>query len=279
MNSHKTITALLLLILSSFSIKAEKIFDIPFVINAKGQILIQAHLNNHAEPKIFVLSTTEKSMIRSDKRQELFDMKIDTSSIKLKLNSLSFPGGFAFRDIKLDWKNMSNRKLEQYSDQIYGIIGPSLLRHYTCQFDFTTNRLKIVNDVNSLNIPKSTPSTYFSSSFLNWYPYVEVYADNLNRPKEALIDINSLLGINLLQEDIQFSNDAFDVVAQHIHKDEKLRATIMKNTSINKIEIGDILVTISDDYPAVIGLDFLRKYIVTIDFVDKKLYLESAIKK
>lgn len=241
--------------------KCQEVSEIPFIISAKGQILVQAHLNHNAEPKILILSTIKRSTIRKDKRPDLFKAKIDTSSIKCQLNSILFPGGFELTDIKLDWNYLTNREHNYYGNHIYGTIGPSILKNYICQFNFKTMRLKITKDIKQLNISDNALSTYFTSSFLNAYPTVEIYCDYLGK-HEVSIDINSLSSINIPIDNFQ---GAIDIKKQKI---------LFKEVYINDLKFDNITMSLSNSEPAVVGLRFLKDYIVTIDFTDKNLFLE-----
>ena len=240
---------------------SKEVAEIPFIISAKGQILVQAYLNHQAEPKIFILSSVDRTTVRKDKRAELYKMKIDTSGIKLRLNTLSFAGGFEVNDLKIDWRNLSKRDKEYYGSSIFGTIGPAILKKQVCQFNFKTMRLKLTKKIKQLNIAENALSTNFSSSFLNSIPTIEVYCSKIGKT-DIVIDINSLLGIN-------FPIEKYQEKAETINNE-----ILFNNVYINELKFDKLPLSLSNKAPAVMGLKFLKDYIVTLDFIDKKLYLE-----
>lgn len=271
--------------LSSANLIAGELTSIPFTIDANGQMIVQVFINQMAHPFHFVFSTCERTTIWKDQKLTLFKLKVDTIQSKAKLKSFNINGQLIVNKTTIDWKKKNRKEKNNLSKDIIGTIGSSILRHYIWQIDYKTKMIRVGKDIADFNIPDGTPSTVFTSSFLNYYPTFDISSDILYN-KRVFLSTNSAYGLlcsldqggGLIKEKLSDKNP--------YENKSKLSTSLsspmtiqFENLELNNLKLSKADILFSDVYFPSIGRKFLKDYLVTIDYLNKMLYLEPQTDK
>lgn len=275
----KTSLILIASLLYSLNLFSGELIKIPFIINNDGLIVVQVFINDHAEPYYFTLATSSRTTVWKDQKEQFKKLKIDTEKSRITFSKLSIGGQLNIENTKLDFENKSITEQDNISGNICGKIGSSILRNYIVQIDFKEKMLSFGKEINDFNIPPNTASTIYTSSFLNNIPTFQLSNDTLQN-KSVLLATESPYSIicSIEQAKSLFrkkeAQSAYDFHNGEINETISPFKLKFKTLNIYDIEVKDISVEFSDRYYPSLGVSFLKDYKITIDYLEKRFYLE-----
>jgi predicted aspartyl protease len=173
--------------------------------------------------------------------------------------------------------------------KIDGFIGSNLLRNSIIKINGTNKTIIITNKIKSLNIDKKPIKMKLVGNQKS--PYVELNFVGKNKEKASdmvLVDtgMDGLYDMSKRAYSIFEKSNVFETLYSSTgigdlglfgagnSNDQKLLK--IENANLNQQSINNLLVTTTTDDNSRIGLDFLKYGDMTLDFLNKKFYFESA---
>jgi hypothetical protein len=173
----------------------------------------------------------------------------------------------------------------------YGIIGANLMNHGVWQINYQAKTLTIAERLSQLNPTRDNPASGASPSTIKLplhrregRPFIHLDLGDGN-PLEAMIDTGWGGNIQLIQQNLSTSMSTFPAVVQVEGRVETLQGLTsyqqkmvqVPYLSLGTMTLPNFLVQVANHQPGpgsvVIGNDFLRHFIVTLDWPHQTLYL------
>ena len=168
-----------------------------------------------------------------------------------------------------------------------GFIGSNMLRNSILQIDSEKNIIFITDDINKLSVNK-TAYDKIELSKMQSTPYVLINLKGKNQDKDqVLIDTgdNALFDISKRHYDILKEENIFEVLGKSEgasdigifgkaskHNHFKL---LLPSLEIGGVELNNVITETSDDPNSKIGSEILDYGILTIDFINERLYFNA----
>lgn len=261
--------------------------EVPFIQLPTGQILVEVDLMGKAEKQYFIIETSGTNLIRGDMNQRLDLLGIDTTSAflkfpEIKIGQMSFTHKNNFRAKKA----LGKRSEYAFPPSVLGTLGPKFFGKKVLQFDFQKKILKITDTRDELELAENTPYVYFTQSFTNAVPVIDVQSAEIS-DCDVYLNVSLAMGIN-------FPVSAMSTVVQYAGNDEKKTYQISLDgkkhivyTAIeapkiylnNEVTLSNIEITFTDELMPAIGNSFLQHFLTTIDFNDGILFLAPSTEK
>lgn len=261
--------------------------EVPFIQLPTGQILVEADLLGQAGKQYFIIETSGTNLIRGDMNQRLDLLGIDTTSAFLKFPEIKIG------DIAFDHKNnfrirkaLGKRSEYAFPPSVLGTLGPKFFGKKVLQFNFQKKTLKIADSRDELNLDVNTPYVYFTQSFTNAVPVLDVQSAETT-DHDVYLNVSLAMGIN-------FPVNAMSTVVQYAGNDERktyklsldgktniiYTAIMAPSIYINKeVTLTNVELTFTDELMPAIGNSFLQHFLTTIDFNDGILFLDPKTDK
>ncbi|KUJ49752.1 aspartyl protease family protein [Chryseobacterium sp. JAH] len=258
---------------------------IPFEL-IDGKIVIEVKIKDKQHHFIFdsgaftLISPELKDEIKAKKTKIIFEgtdannakSKMDVfSTNKLQISDMDLKEvNFSFADI--NW--MSARACKKIS----GIFGANMMKGKIWQIDFKNSKLTVSDQVNELNVANSVHIPFSEENFTG-VPKINIKIRNQNL--EFIFDTGSGMGFTLDQNSYnQIKDDLFltfeGLLAQSISSVSiGERYVDLMEVQINNSNMGVQMVDSSSDSRNLLGTRFMENYEVQLDFIHKKIILNS----
>jgi|GEM_PF-4518591 hypothetical protein len=265
-------------------------YEIPFETR-DNMILVKVNIRDHAYDFIFdtgaftVLSdqiTDNLKLIRI-KGPRILDSQGNKESIyftipdTLSLGQLQLikPGCGTFNF-------SSNQELSCFSFQ--GILGSNVLTHSVCQIDFTRQLLIIAHDIHKVTLPDQAKKIPFRKH-ITGQPIIDLKVDGISI-RNVIVDYGSGSGFNLasgrLIKKIEKEHQAhatfkgYNAVGLFGKKENETYYYHSPDVRLEGVSVEDEMLIISKEGISTLGVEFLKNYQVTIDFINSFLYLSPV---
>ncbi|MBL7910182.1 MAG: PDZ domain-containing protein [Bacteroidia bacterium] len=247
----------------SFTLKT-KITDILFV---------KAKINNRSDeqnfmfdtgaPLTYKFTTKDSFNIQAKKLFRLGPYKTDFGSGSINLGNVKFNNaGFLVTD----------QILGEYKE-VEGIIGASMLQTSICEINFADSTIKISNDINNFKNIENCYSSVFEPLGSQGTPIVKIVVgkDTAN----AFID-TGYSGIIRLNDKINIPSEEAEKQEMFSSKKDIFTYYQLHRLDISGIKMDTVILGQDKKYGGYncIGLTFLKKFIVTIDWIHHRIYFK-----
>ena len=269
--------------------------EIPYQLEL-GKIIIPVSINGKSyrflldtgAPNLFSPNVLKELSIKETDSINVSDANNQDQSMKfvvvphLKIGNLTFENqaGLVY---DLEKHNLLN------CYKIDGFVGSNLLRNSIIKINGTSKTITITNKIKLLNIDKKPIN--MKSIGNQKSPYVELKFTSNNQKKSSdmvLVDtgMDGFYDMSKRAFSIFEKNKVFEVLFSAtgigdsglfgvgISNEQKLIEIAQAN--LNQQKINSILVTTTSDENSRIGLEMLKHGDITLDFLNKKFYFESA---
>ncbi len=186
-------------------------------------------------------------------------------------------GGISFQNIGAGIQDMTFLK-STFSDQrkIYGIIGTNILRKAFWRIDYNKQTLSFSNKIESFPLDSNAIKVdMIPKSSSNW---------GLNRIKLTIngvtdnfvFDTGSYGGFSANEqffERLKNTGEKFVEISSNV--EPQMRKYKVDKLEMDPLELKNQELLIEEDIDLLIGNDFLEEYIVTIDWLNNRLYLQE----
>ena len=218
----------------------------------------------------------------------------DASGIQLNLEAVSVK---ALKFGNITFENTAALVYDAKSNPLFncfdvdGIIGSNMLRHSIIQIDVERKKLIITDTRKKLNLDKNNSSKIKLIGNQS-SPYVWVHLKGVNQGKDLVLfdtGANSFYDISKRNYEIFKNKDIFNVVGESIGASsvslfgdvpvQNHYKVHLPTLEINGLEFNNCIAITTNDRNSRIGAEILRYGIVTIDFVNKRFYINSTSQK
>lgn len=243
-----------------------------FIIDTGAPNLISNELYELLNPKII---DTIPIYDGNDKKENLKIVSVE----KIELGNLEF-----FNTATLVQNFSSDNPLRCLG--IDGFIGSNMLRNSIIQFDLKNKKIRITDDKKKLNLRKKNSSEIILTAIQS-NPYATIDLKGKNKGREqVLIDtgMDGLYDLSLKNYKIFEKENIFKILgvsdgasgwsmlgSADIAQQYQLLLPKMK---INNFTIEDIITITGNDDNSRIGAELLKYGVLTIDYIDKRIYFE-----
>ncbi|MDT0651850.1 retropepsin-like aspartic protease, partial [Autumnicola edwardsiae] len=268
--------------------------EIPFKF-IDGQIYVQVEINDKFYPFIFDtgndLTSIDLSLIDEiDFSSNSVNNKItDASNISrindyLSLKKLSI-GGIEFENIGAQTTDFSHYKQVNACKPFVGIIGNNLMRKAKWEINYQDETLKITDNIKKLNIPED--ASKFKTDSGNYGSADIKIAINGFKDKYTIDTGFSgfmCAGMNLfekiiLKDNIRYtSRTGINSISAHGFTKTTNYKVRIKNIELGSTEISDQIVDFETGQSKLLGNEFLKHFIIRIEWDEELIYLEKKIK-
>nr|WP_314499541.1 aspartyl protease family protein [uncultured Chryseobacterium sp.] len=262
---------------------------IPFEL-IDGKIVIAVKIKNDQHHFIFdsgaftIISADLQDKINAKKTNIIFEgtdannakSRMDVfSTNKLQISDMDLNDvKFSFADV--NW--MSSRACRKIS----GIFGANMMKGKIWKIDFKNRKMTVSDQIGELSSANSVQIPFSEEDFTG-VPKINVKIRNQNL--EYIFDTGSGMGFTLDQNSYnKIKDDQFltfeGLLAQSISSvSTGERYVDLMEVQINNTEIGAQIVDSSPDARNLLGTRFMENYEVQLDFIHKKIILQSNGKK
>ena len=170
--------------------------------------------------------------------------------------------------------NLHSSKIFKCDNNIYGIIGNDIMKNLVWQFDFPKNKYYVSSNINKLKFKNDTFSTEFNgkgkiSMIIN------------NSVNKVLIDLGSTSSlkykVRVKNNDKFYKNKWLKIYGNTgfgingYNNSIKTSQVFIDSITIGANKLFNIDGVIAEKTANIIGLDFLKNFIVTFNFPDNKI--------
>ncbi len=243
--------------------------DYDFMLDTGAPNVISTDLAKELKCRVYC-------MVESSDSQGNKDSMTFTRLDSLSIGNLTYlKQGAAIADFK-KIKELSCLKID-------GIIGANSMKKSIWQIDMLNKKIIITNNIGTLNIPQKAGIVEFSNQFTG-IPLVDINIEGIVF-KNVVFDYGSDSNIDISTDKISEILLKIDNSVIKSYGMKSLGLYGGKNDTIYTVLPGNILL---DNYPinkqivdlkktgeSTIGTELLKNYIVTIDWSNKKIYLEA----
>jgi len=277
--------------------KTEFYEKIPFKLN-NNRIYIEALINNRNfrflidthSPCLLYNYVVDEASLDTINKSSLLGKSFEKSfllPIFPKIDSFSI-GNVIFKDIgAMQMKNDSSNPLNDYP--LDGILGSNLMKQCIWQFNFIDSTLSITNDISKCEYINDSFQLKFSPKQVQGSPNIIATINNIDT-----------LNVQFDTGNSGFVNGLSPIIEKKIKNGKAVKWTMKLNIPIGKkksdsieshyyVRIDSLKLGESDFYnlPIVaynpnykqtmgkgsIGIDFLKHFVTTIDWIENKIYL------
>lgn len=259
----------------------QKVTEVPFFISQTGSLIIQATINKNATPTYFYIETQGRNKLRADQTDILETLSLDVE--KKKLNDISITlGGTEFPNQSFIVRNNLHKRGElAFPQMVLGTIGPEFFKNKVVQLDFSTSKMRISKSIDTFHFSDSLLSVAFRSSPINPAIYLEMECWELGKHTLAL-DTRSPLGVHIYAEELTiFQRERHrrtkKTFSMKLNGEDELifRSFMVPDIYLeHELTLKNQEVFFSNHLTSGIGVNFLKHYIVTIDFNANNLYFD-----
>lgn len=190
----------------------------------------------------------------------------------------AFVGSLAMKDCKVvhcaDLKSFPSDPLRPYS----GIIGVNFLKKYVVQLDFDNGKLLFLNPVEApdpnwgtgLDLTYSKGTPHITGTILNDMK-VSFLVDT-GCPAYNALNSEAFEEIQNREPNIVFKGD--QKLSDNITRE--IRVARLRNVAIGPFEYQNMVFI--EEYFSILGLPFLSRHLVTLDFANNKIYLKKRVR-
>lgn len=225
------------------------------------------------------ISTLDKSLFQEISFTPLTKQKTTGSSIEdIKLQygylaSLTI-ADIEFKNFGVGIQDLSHVR-SPFSDgrKIYGIIGANFLRKAYWQLDYKKQSIKFSNKIENFQLPKGVLEfNMIAKSKLNWG--INRIPVNINGVSDNFVfDTGSYGNLSANPDFLKRLERADKPMAEIKGSKSDIRKFAIDEFQLDSVKISNTVLQIEEGINLLIGNDFLEDYIVTIDWVNNKLYL------
>lgn len=269
--------------------------EIPFELKA-GHILLKVRINKKEE-RDFFFDTGAPTAISPDLRRDMdlpfmnAGQKDDSTSIilptvaEIQLSDLIYTDVGA---VEVDTKEMFARSCSV----IDGLVGNNMMSKGIWQIDYEKNKLVVTDHINKLDHVEGAIMLPFETSSISKSPVLDVQLDN-GRHVRLVVDTGSNSGITFNTPDnnefvSSFHSDSLSefytkgytsILGKEVADQQNTAYIISSQLRFADVNMPSELITygryknFNDNKNGVIGNEFLKSYIVTIDWQTHVLYL------
>ncbi|MDR6922845.1 retropepsin-like aspartic protease [Chryseobacterium sp. 2987] len=267
-------------------------FLLPFFLKAatipfemiEGKMVIKVTIENELHNFVFdtgaftIISSELRDKIASKKTKIIFE-GIDGNNVKSKMDVFSIKNiqvsnlnikeaNFSFADI--GW--ISSRACMKIS----GIFGANLMKDKIWQLDFKNKKIVTFDKADNSIYSNTTAFPFITESFTE-VPKVNLTIRNQNI--EYVFDSGSGMGLTLNQQTYNLVKDDNFLIfegflAQSINSVSKgERQVDLMEVEMNNTSFGNQIIDSSTSARNLIGTRFMQNYLITLDFINKKMTL------
>lgn len=240
------------------------IFDTGAFTVLSDQITERFHLIRHQGPRI----------LDSQGNRQSIDFAIPDT---LSLENLHFiKPGCGIYDFK------ANPELSCFSFQ--GILGVNVMRNAVCQVNFNNHTLVITNDLKKLHLSDQKIKVSFVKH-ITGQPIVSMRIDGI-KIRNVILDYGSGAGFNIASKRLinhiekkQYpfvEYTGYNAIGLFGKKNDQSIYYRSGNVSLSSMKIDTTLLVLTDNGISTVGVEFLRNYIVTLDFRNSYAYFEPS---
>lgn len=268
-----------------------KVYDeeIEFTL-ISGIIILKIQINGKEYD--FVLDTGAPNVISSELARELnlkSKCKIKTEDSQGNEDDMEFTkldhitiGGITYFDQGTAIFDFINHP-ELSCLEIDGIIGANLMKESIWQIDMVNTKIRITNDMENLKISRNVQIIKFSEQ-LSHSPQVAITSKGIVF-EDVAFDYGSNSGFTLCDTRI---SDVINKIEQPVlkvygmtskgafgGKNDTLYTLLTDNVYVEGIRFKNQIIDIKRTGRSTLGTEFLKNYITTLDWSEKKIYLEK----
>lgn len=167
-----------------------------------------------------------------------------------------------------------------------GILGANLMKNAVWQIDLENNVLLVANSIDKFKIPDDVPKTSFRTE-ISGTPTVSIQVstmiiDNvtLDYGSNGGIEIGLAGLIDTLQkQNLEYTRTfGYSSLGLYGGKNDTMYTYTVSDISIENFSVGRQKINVNNTGVSILGTDFLKNYLVTIDWPDKIVYFEKVAK-
>lgn len=195
---------------------------------------------------------------------------------------------FFFTNIKIqniDFKEIAVKKmptslpvLPSQIPRLDGIIGANLLQHCIWQIDYPKQKIYFADRLDLLPRPKYSFPVSFTRNVLRT-PRIYLTINNFPKRPTALVSTGNTESIILNQyfSDIRFAMlfSTQTLESKIITKNDTLWSGYANTLAVTDLKANHVKTVFSNQKQCFLGNEFLKNYILTIDWKNRKMYFEN----
>ncbi|MGL2963074.1 PDZ domain-containing protein [Flavobacterium sp. RSB2_4_14] len=259
-----------------------RIDSVPFSFE-RGNLYIDISIDNKTYK--FLFSSTGYSSV-SNELIKKYDIK---NSEKQNLKNTVF---YSVKELKIGntfFRNIDARALSNSFNsncvKIDGIIGANLLSNMIWKIDYNNSKLLFSNSIDDFEFSQKANIIDFTTVGTNNSPLISLKIDNVLFEK-VMVNVGSNGTISLPITD--FKNKANNYKNAIYNGTEKFSGknqlslfteicTMVPKVALGTSEFGETMINFFDNGASMIGNKILKDYDVTIDWRNKKIYLDNYV--
>lgn len=265
--------------------------EIPFKF-IDNQIIIEVEINNKLYPFVFDtgndLTSIDLTLLEQiDYNSNKVTNEITDASKKTRVNEyVSIEnlkiGDVEFENIGAQTSDFSHFKQINACNHYVGLIGSNLMRKAKWQIDYQNKTLKITDNIKELSIHKDATSfktnsgNYGSADIKILLNGIE---DNytFDTGASSFISANKILfdKVNSKKQIQYTTRTGINSFTAHGFTTGTNYKSLIDNIKLKDIELTNQIVNFEKDKSNILGNDFLKHYLVTLDWKEEFFYLEK----
>lgn len=267
--------------------------EIPFEF-IDNQIILQVEINGKFYPFIFDtgndLTSIDLTLLEEvDYNSNKVNNEITDAAKKTRINEyISIKklkiGEIEFENIGAQTTDFSHFKQINACNHYVGLIGSNLMRKAKWQIDYQTKTIKITDDIKKLNVNKS--ATKFKTNSGNYggadikillNGFEDEYT--FDTGSSSFISADKLLfdKINSKKKIQHTTRTGINSFTAHGFTTGTNYKSIINNIKLENIELSDQIVDFEKGQSKLLGNEFLKHYLVTLDWNEEYFYLEKKL--
>ena len=274
-------------------IQQNYIKEIPFEF-IDNQIIIQVEINGKFFPFAFDtgndLTSIDLTLLEEvDYNSNKVNHEITDASKKTRINEyISIKklkiGDIEFENIGAQTTDFSHFKQINACNHYVGLIGSNLMRKAKWQIDYQSKKIKITDDIKKLNVSKGatkfkTNSGNYGSAdikillngFEDEYTFDTGSSSFISADKLLFDKINS-------KKKIQYTTrTGINSFTAHGFTTGTNYKSIINSIKLENIELTDQIVDFEKGQSKLLGNEFLKHYLVTLDWDEEYFYLDKKL--
>lgn len=255
--------------------------EVDFYLSSDGYMYVKLFLDGESEGQYFLFDINGINFIRDDQHDFLDLYQISDKKKSFQFLDIQFGG--------LEWKRCDfvlRSAIDEIGhtilpDSVIGCVGYYFMKKHCWQINYQTKKITFAKSCESLDIAKTAIHIPFTQTIINRSINIDL---SLNHQKSRTYTVSTAYPLsistplsNIKQTDKQVRKTghksfAFFGLMQNL----TVTNFIIQNVTLDNVAtISNVSTQASDKLGYMIGNDFLKHFITTIDWEKRMLYLEA----
>ncbi|WP_091406962.1 aspartyl protease family protein [Aquimarina amphilecti] len=276
--------------------RTSEVNSIPFRYSSSGHILIDLNIDNSGKTYPFILDTGASNYLFHNFPTKNIGKSIGKGISKDTNGKISFPKIYTIPFLKIGDTELEDIAFSisttkfNCSEEIYGIIGKNIMRHFVWQIDFQNKIIHIAKDIKYLSKNKEKEiKIKLQENKFSHHLYIPLYIES-NLKTKIILDTGLGGNMSLSPKEIDkltSTKEKRNILGEGSRglggkSDSKQYLLHFNSLFLGKnkeLPISDISVKVSEKSSfKAIGVGVLKNFLVTIDWTNKMLTLVQKTK-